>query len=229
MAVVTDTFTGTNGGSNCNHYAVDMSNCALCGEQLTGKRRKFCSRRCGTVVATRRHRLRNPWQRLTRENDHCATCGESLDGRRSDAKFCSVACQQADRMARRKAEYQARVLAVKPPCEICGSALGLWGKRWCSTPCQSRAERYRQYGITDDDYRTMLAEQGGVCAICHTDDWGKGGSRYVAHIDHNHATGQVRGLLCFSCNTGLGSLKDDPERLRSALAYLERFEAPCPS
>ena len=59
----------------------------------------------------------------------------------------------------------------------------------------------------------MLAEQGGLCAIC--------GVAPAAHVDHDHETGAVRALLCFNCNGGLGQFKDDPAVLRAAAGYVE--------
>ena len=58
----------------------------------------------------------------------------------------------------------------------------------------------------------MLRNQGGVCAICQTAP--------AAHVDHDHATGAVRALLCFNCNGGLGQFKDDPTALRAAADYV---------
>lgn len=74
----------------------------------------------------------------------------------------------------------------------------------------------RRYGITDGDYETMLLAQGFRCAICfHPPPDG----RRLA-IDHCHETGKVRGLLCTSCNLGLGRFHDDRARLMAALEYL---------
>jgi hypothetical protein len=64
----------------------------------------------------------------------------------------------------------------------------------------------------------LLQSQGGRCAICHTDQPG-GHGRF--HIDHDHVSGRIRGLLCNNCNRGLGSLKHDPDFLRKAITYLE--------
>ena len=92
-----------------------------------------------------------------------------------------------------------------------------------------RADRYhhlsRTYGITEAQYDTMLAEQGGTCAICKRPEvskWRRKGEpeeRRMA-IDHDHTTRQVRGLLCNRCNMGIARFDDDPERLRTAADYL---------
>jgi hypothetical protein len=78
----------------------------------------------------------------------------------------------------------------------------------------------RKYGIDIKEYERLEAEQGGRCAICKelpSDPRG-----YRLHVDHCHATGKVRGLLCTSCNSGLGRFKDSVERLESAVKYLEQ-------
>lgn len=76
----------------------------------------------------------------------------------------------------------------------------------------------RRYGITEDDEAAMLAAQGGVCAICGT---GEPGTKYGRWCrDHDHATGRLRGLLCTSCNQGLGRFRDDPGVLLAAIRYL---------
>jgi len=72
-----------------------------------------------------------------------------------------------------------------------------------------------RYGMTLADYDAMLAEQGGVCAICKTS------YDRTLSIDHDHATNLVRGILCSNCNTGLGSFRDNPGFLRSAATFLK--------
>lgn len=76
-----------------------------------------------------------------------------------------------------------------------------------------------KYGITADQFNTMLEEQDGVCAICgiQAEEYGKRFS-----IDHCHTTGTVRGLLCMNCNTALGHFRDDVESLERAIKYLEQ-------
>ncbi len=60
----------------------------------------------------------------------------------------------------------------------------------------------------------MLEAQGGGCAIC-----GKPPGDIALHVDHCHETGRVRGLLCFSCNAGLGQFRHDPDLLYQAMEY----------
>jgi hypothetical protein len=75
----------------------------------------------------------------------------------------------------------------------------------------------RRYGITAAQADVMLADQGGLCGLCRTAP--------AAHVDHDHATGAVRDLLCFNCNGGLGQFKDDPALLRAAARYVEAHRA----
>jgi hypothetical protein len=74
------------------------------------------------------------------------------------------------------------------------------------------------YGITLERFETMLAGQGGRCAICRKPF----PSALDTHVDHDHATGRVRGILCSACNNGLGRFRDNPAVLRRAASYLER-------
>ncbi len=69
-----------------------------------------------------------------------------------------------------------------------------------------------KYGLTIQDYDELLDTQGGVCAICSSE------AKLV--VDHDHATDEVRGLLCHSCNLALGHLQDDPKRIQRMLEYL---------
>jgi hypothetical protein len=91
--------------------------------------------------------------------------------------------------------------------------------RYQQTKVETR-ERHlvRKYGVSLADYERMLAAQDGLCAICGTTEDTQHNN--VFHVDHCHATGRVRGLLCRGCNHVLGHLKDDPEALRRAISYL---------
>ncbi|MGK5685339.1 endonuclease VII domain-containing protein [Actinoplanes sp. URMC 104] len=70
-----------------------------------------------------------------------------------------------------------------------------------------------RYGIGQAGFDELLWRQGGVCAICGVAD--------PQHVDHDHRTGAVRGILCFNCNGGLGQFRDDPDRLAAAIRYLK--------
>lgn len=86
-----------------------------------------------------------------------------------------------------------------------------------------------RYKLSVDDYNALLQAQSGKCALCestgteYTRGRKKTPVRYSLAVDHCHKTGVVRGLLCHGCNTALGRFKDDPNVLRKALAYLERW------
>lgn len=78
-------------------------------------------------------------------------------------------------------------------------------------------ELKRAYGITLDDYFDMLEKQGGKCAICGGDQIER--YKYFS-VDHCHTKGHIRGLLCDSCNRGLGFFRDNPDTLSKAIRYL---------
>lgn len=75
------------------------------------------------------------------------------------------------------------------------------------------------FGISPKQYQQMFDEQKGLCAICERHQ--KNFKRRLA-IDHDHHTGKIRGLLCASCNSGLGKLQDSVDYLESAIIYLQR-------
>jgi hypothetical protein len=77
----------------------------------------------------------------------------------------------------------------------------------------------RSFGITLEQYEKLLKTQGGVCAICHQLN---PGIRKLS-VDHDHKSGQVRGLLCENCNRGIGQLQETASNLLSALAYLANW------
>jgi hypothetical protein len=74
--------------------------------------------------------------------------------------------------------------------------------------------------MSEDDFEAMLEMQDGKCAVCEEVP-----ERQI-HIDHDHVTGEVRGLLCFRCNITLGKVGDDPDLLQKMIEYLKRSE-PC--
>ncbi len=73
------------------------------------------------------------------------------------------------------------------------------------------------YGLSLEDYDRMVEGQNGQCAIC-------GEVTDKLHIDHDHSTNKVRGLLCVLCNTALGKFKESKEILMQAIEYVERYK-----
>ncbi|MDI3418868.1 endonuclease VII domain-containing protein [Streptomyces luteolus] len=135
---------------------------------------------------------------------------------------------------RRRREAQGKAVRAKVPvprghkrCPQCGKVKphAQWERNktssdgWASYCRECRAERNRisyfkrKYGLTPSELDDLKAQQMGVCCICLTAP--------AEHVDHCHETGRVRGVLCFSCNAGLGQYKDRPDAMRRAAAYLE--------
>lgn len=82
--------------------------------------------------------------------------------------------------------------------------------------------RLKDRGLTEHAYELILDSQGNKCAICEAESHEIRGYLAGFAIDHDHATGKVRGLLCTACNLGLGNFKDKKETLRRAIVYLEK-------
>jgi hypothetical protein len=83
--------------------------------------------------------------------------------------------------------------------------------------------RDRAYGLEPGQYEEILREQCGLCAICREPEHAtrQDGTPRPLNVDHDHASGAIRGLLCGGCNKTLGNMRDDPARLRAAADYLE--------
>jgi Recombination endonuclease VII len=158
----------------------------------------------------------------------CAHCATEFSYTRTTGRmriYCGDLCKYT---AGEKAK-KARATTTLRTCACGSTAVARVGKPVCAAckvdrrdpvraAARERRRTLRKYGITESDWDRLLASQGGLCAICRTDVPGGRGESW--HIDHCHTTNQVRGLLCHSCNVGLGSFHDDPERLSSAIAYL---------
>lgn len=123
------------------------------------------------------------------------------DGKQQYCKPCSVASVTASRH--------------KDPTSHRASS-----KAWREKNIERHADNNARwkYGIEHGTYDQMFSSQNGVCAIC--------GDAHETerrlHVDHCHTTNKVRGLLCNSCNNGLGRFKDDPVKLRAAADYVEK-------
>lgn len=72
-----------------------------------------------------------------------------------------------------------------------------------------------RYNITMEEYNQLLEDQNNKCRICEED-------LKRPHVDHDHTNGKIRGILCHTCNTGLGLLKDSRNILLKAVTYLDK-------
>lgn len=173
---------------------------------------------------------------------NCHNCQKTFNKPPSQVRkrkrvFCSVPCAN-----------NAQTVHQAKPCEVCGEAFrtrNLHRYATCPKP-ECRAEKKRLgheaqkkpgtkskrrhagkgrenvyfnnlkylYGISKDEYAAMKERQNQACAIC------KIPSQKRLVVDHCHTTGAVRGLLCDKCNFGIGLLRESPDVLRSAIAYL---------
>ncbi|QFP94326.1 HNH endonuclease [Microbacterium phage SansAfet] len=79
---------------------------------------------------------------------------------------------------------------------------------------KGQLNNWKRYGIDPLAADHALAAANGVCDLCGSQPG------YTLHVDHDHATGRVRGALCSPCNQGLGYFQDDPDRLLKAVSYL---------
>ena len=102
-----------------------------------------------------------------------------------------------------------------------------WQRAWrARNPDKVKDSDLRKhFGITLIEYRAISEAQNHKCAICNNHETavdGKGAERFMA-VDHCHRTGKIRALLCSSCNKSLGGFKDDPELIRKAASYIEKY------
>lgn len=120
---------------------------------------------------------------------------------------------------------KARHDGLQPYCMDCWDQQSArFGRRFKRVAADLR----RFYSLTIAEYEAMFARQDGRCAICRVFLYSlfdvrrnrRRNKRYVAHVDHCHATGKVRGLLCNECNNGLGKFRDRQEILLNAVGYL---------
>lgn len=87
--------------------------------------------------------------------------------------------------------------------------------------------RFRRFGITPEEFDSLLETQNKTCAICHLPESsidGRTGKVRTLAVDHDKHTERVRGLLCMSCNRALGWFRDNPQYLQSAINYLTMGE-----
>jgi hypothetical protein len=159
----------------------------------------------------------------------CRKCGETKplsefyamsgmrDGYRNDCKACNLTAK-----ARRyEANPEPTKERVRRWQQENPERVNRYRREFNASPQRKAANRRsylkRKYGVTPEWYDQRLAAQGGGCAICGRpprDD-------ISLHVDHDHETGALRSLLCFTCNNLLGDVRDDAVLLSKAASYLQ--------
>jgi len=143
---------------------------------------------------------------------------KARDGRRPECKDCNLAA----RARKYAADPQPYIDRVKKWQQANPERLNAYRHEYRRRPERVAADREsylkRKYGITLADYARMLEAQNGVCAICGEPR----PDERTLHVDHDHESGAIRGLLCFRCNNALGDLREEYELFRRAADYLDR-------
>jgi hypothetical protein len=113
--------------------------------------------------------------------------------------------------------------ALSPEVKKIRQKNGEYQKRWVALNPEKAKEHsrrthiMRKFGLTVEQYDTMLAEQNNGCAICGQSC----ATGMNLAVDHDHATGKVRALLCKNCNTAIGLLGEDTDRMAKAIEYIQ--------
>ena len=147
-------------------------------------------------------------------------------------KICSLCKKEKD-----LTEFSKNVSRKSGLCERCKTCSSSITKAWykdnkvrhnlwrennidlCKTH-HKKSNLKINFGLTIEDYNAILICQDYKCLICDKTPEENG---RALPVDHNHETGDIRGLLCDCCNRGIGLLKDNPETLRKAAKYLEKY------
>ena len=144
-----------------------------------------------------------------------------------NGKKCSGKCGQAKRYSELFKSNQGD--GYYSYCKVCSKEHNrdFYRKNPKSPDVQKSGHLRRTFNLTADEYSALFVSQNGVCAACGNSetrtDHRNGDCKDLA-VDHDHATGKIRALLCSSCNIALGLLQDDPERIERLLRYIQSFQ-----
>jgi hypothetical protein len=135
--------------------------------------------------------------------------------------------KQASAHVRKRLAASQRTLSTQTRiCTECGETFtpDHGPQKFCSARCYDRRKRRQTYNtrqtsrgktVSQAKFAALIVIHGDQCMICGNDN-----GKHRLAVDHDHRTGQIRGLLCHRCNTGLGLFRDDPELLVTAAGYL---------
>lgn len=146
----------------------------------------------------------------------CPVCEVEFQPYRASQQTCSKRCYY--RTPEQIAKSQLRERQPERMASRNARAKRDWPKR---RDAERRRGLMKRYGITPERYDEMLAAQQGVCVICGDPPRPDGVHASARlHVDHDHTSGKIRGLLCGPCNSGLGLFRDHPGLLQKAIEYL---------
>jgi len=193
--------------------------CSLCGEiksvtefyvhNQTGRVRNPC--KACAAERTKKWKAENPEKVRV-------SVRESTRRRRADPAKLALEREQ-ERRRRHKGPQ-----AITTECSRCGSEftyIRTTQRRLLCDECKRSDWAFKKYGLSAAELADLRAAHAGRCGICATHRPG-GKSNTEFHIDHDHGTGAIRGLLCAACNTAIGLFQNNPTHLRAAADYLER-------
>jgi hypothetical protein len=217
-----------------------QSKCRLCGRDALwlpkrGDFSPYCSAECRVKGSAERkssslRALRRPPMPAPATDKRCAVCRRrkpfsefTRNGRTADG--LEVRCRLCKK--RKAAESRARHR------EVLRRRQAEWRRSHPEQVREMQRRNVRQrivlkyrYGLDPEVYRAMIASQDGKCAICGEPPDPSGSHvRRVLCVDHDHASGEIRGLLCYACNVAIGHFRDNPELMRLAAKYLEHWHA----
>ena len=146
----------------------------------------------------------------TTQNENVKTCGKCRETK--NIEFFPRAKEGTK-------SYNTFKNGIKPWCKDCYREYNNMYMRKKREEDYRYDHFFRRYGLKREDYEKLHEELDYKCQICGEES----DHRYdKLCVDHDHKTGKVRGLLCFSCNVMLGQVRDCPERLKKAIEYLEK-------
>lgn len=194
-----------------------------------GTAEKTCTQ-CGATFWGGTNQVCNP----CRTTDHqCITCGKVIRSRDRKCYKCKASdrpCNICGVVFHGISRTCTRCISGKTGCQMprCEEPkLRGRGAKYCAQHSAEgrqrervqllRRKREREYGLIHDEYLALIEAQGNACAIC-----GDHGQRRALAVDHDHLTGQVRGLLCDRCNPMLGYARDNIAVLEAAIEYLKK-------
>jgi len=202
------------------------------------KRREELRREKGVnAKGTPEAKAKQQASRLRAGKRKCSRCKEVFYKERGvkDAicSRCKEHCSRCDILLTKETEDKTNAKLNKYHCKKCVSEIvsNTMGNAGYTESKRRDAFLIRRYGITLNEYEKILAHQNGVCWIC-----GRPPGKTRLHVDHKHRKNDkkrnprevrkdVRGILCWACNSAISKFKDNPELMRKAADYLEKIPA----